>query len=210
MQVATAETTASWTNLFRDLAVRGVKDVFLVTSDAHLGIQAAVAEVLPMAAWQRCRTHFAKNLSSMVAKTQWPTVSAMYRTIFAQTDAKAVWDQAREVIELLDAKHPHVASYLEDHLEEVLAFTAAPKAVWAKIWSNNPTERLNREIRRRTDIVGIFPNREAVVRLVGAVPAKQHDDWIQQRRYMSLTSLRQARQTITASVIAADTTQAAA
>ena len=201
MQVATAESTASWTGFFRDLIARGLTGVFLVTSDAHLGIQAAVGDCLPQASWQRCRTHFAKNLSAQVPKTQWPTLSAMFHTIFQQPDAASVWAQAREVIEFCQQKFPHVATYLEECLDELLAFTAAPRAVWTKIWSNNPTERLNREIRRRTDVVGIFPNRDAVVRLVGAVLAEQHDDWIQQKRYMSLTSLAQTKEIIAAGVI---------
>ena len=204
MQVATAESTASWTGFFRDLIARGLTGVFLVTSDAHLGIQAAVGDCLPQASWQRCRTHFAKNLSAQVPKTQWPTLSAMFHTIFQQPDASLVWAQAREVIEFCQQKFPHVATYLEECLDELLAFTAAPRAVWTKIWSNNPTERLNREIRRRTDVVGIFPNRDAVVRLVGAVLAEQHDDWIQQKRYMSLTSLAQTKEIIAAGVIDED------
>lgn len=204
MQVATAESTASWTGFFRDLIARGLTGVFLVTSDAHLGIQAAVGDCLPQASWQRCRTHFAKNLSAQVPKTQWPTLSAMFHTIFQQPDAASVWAQAREVIEFCQQKFPHVATYLEECLDELLAFTAAPRAVWTKIWSNNPTERLNREIRRRTDVVGIFPNRDAVVRLVGAVLAEQHDDWIQQKRYMSLTSLAQTKEIIAAGVIDED------
>ena len=204
MQVATAESTASWTGFFRDLIARGLTGVFLVTSDAHLGIQAAVGDCLPQASWQRCRTHFAKNLSAQVPKTQWPTLSAMFHTIFQQPDAASVWAQAREVIEFCQQKFPHVATYLEECLDELLAFTAAPRAVWTKIWANNPTERLNREIRRRTDVVGIFPNRDAVVRLVGAVLAEQHDDWIQQKRYMSLTSLAQTKEIIAAGVIDED------
>ena len=204
MQVATAESTASWTGFFRDLIARGLTGVFLVTSEAHLGIQAAVGDCLPQASWQRCRTHFAKNLSAQVPKTQWPTLSAMFHTIFQQPDAASVWAQAREVIEFCQQKFPHVATYLEECLDELLAFTAAPRAVWTKIWSNNPTERLNREIRRRTDVVGIFPNRDAVVRLVGAVLAEQHDDWIQQKRYMSLTSLAQTKEIIAAGVIDED------
>ena len=204
MQVATAESTASWTGFFRDLIARGLTGVFLVTSDAHLGIQAAVGDCLPQASWQRCRTHFAKNLSAQVPKTQWPTLSAMFHTIFQQPDAASVWAQAREVIEFCQQKFPHVATYLEECLDELLAFTAAPRAVWTTIWSNNPTEQLNREIRRRTDVVGIFPNRDAVVRLVGAVLAEQHDDWIQQKRYMSLTSLAQTKEIIAAGVIDED------
>ncbi|MGP5345025.1 IS256 family transposase, partial [Corynebacterium casei] len=191
---------------FRDLKARGLNEVYLVTSDAHLGIQHAISDVLPNASWQRCRTHFAKNLSAMVPKTQWPTLSAMFHTIFQQPDSESVWSQAKEVVAFCEQKFPHVADYLEEALDELLAFTNTPKSVWKKVWSNNPTERLNREIRRRTDVVGIFPNRDAVVRLVGAVLAEQHDDWIQQNRYMSLTSLEQTKAMITANVIDADTT----
>ena len=201
MQLATSESVASWTGFFRDLKARGLDEVYLVTSDAHLGIQHAIGEVLPSASWQRCRTHFAKNLSGLVPKTQWPTLSAMFQTIFQQPDTQAVWDQAREVVAFCEQKFPHVADYLEESLDELLAFTHAPKAVWTKVWSNNPTERLNREIRRRTDVVGIFPNRNAVIRLVGAVLAEQHDDWIQQKRYMSLTSLEQTKTMMTVGVI---------
>ena len=175
MQVATSESVASWTGFFRDLKARGLNDVYLVTSDAHVGIQHAIGEVLPNASWQRCRTHFAKNLSGLVPKSQWPTLSAMFHTIFQQPDTQAIWDQARKVAAFCEQKFPHVADYLEEALDELLAFTHAPKAVWTKVWSNNPTERLNREIRRRTDIVGIFPNRDAVIRLVGVVLAEQHE-----------------------------------
>ena len=120
-------------------------------------------------------------------------VSAMFQTIFQQPDEESTWAQAREVVDLLEPKFPEVAAYLEESLDEVLAFTAAPKPVWKKVWSNNPTERLNREIRRRTDVVGIFPNRESIIRLVGAVLAEQHDDWIQQKRYMSLSALEHTK-----------------
>jgi len=140
------------------------------------------------------RTHFAKNLYEKVPKTQWPMVSAMFQTIFQQPDAAATWGQVREVVDLLEPKFPQVAAYLEESLNEVLAFTAAPKPVWTKVWSNNPTERLNREIRRRTDVVGIFPNRESTIRLVGAVLAEQHDEWIQQKHYMSLSALEHTKQ----------------
>ena len=143
----------------------------------------------------------------MVPKTQWPTLSAMFHTIFQQPDAESVWEQAREVVAFCEEKFPYVASYLEEALDELLPFTNAPKSMWKKVWSNNPTARLNRGICRRTDVVGIFPNRDAVIRLVGAVLAEQHDDWIQQNRYMSLTSLEQTKTMITANIIDADSTE---
>lgn len=142
MQIATAESVASWTGFFRDLKARGLNEVYLVTSDAHLGIQHEISDVLPNASWQQCRTHFAKNLSGMVRKTQWPTLSAMFHTIFQQPDSPSVWAQAREVVAFCQEKFPHVADYLEQALDELLAFANAPKSVWKKVWSNNPTERL--------------------------------------------------------------------
>ncbi|AWT27185.1 hypothetical protein Csp1_24370 [Corynebacterium provencense] len=143
----------------------------------------------PDAAWQRCRTHHAKNLSEVVPKSEWKWVRTMFQSIFDQDTPTKVWDQAREVVAVLDEKMPAAAEHLEDAFDEILAFTAFPKPAWRQVWSNNSTERLNKEIRRRTDVVGIFPDRESVTRLVGAVLAEQHDDWIQQRRYMNLEAL---------------------
>lgn len=201
MHIATAESIESWTGFFRDLKARGLRGVYLVTSDAHLGIQQAVGDVFPEAAWQRCRTHFAKNLSSMVPKKQWAEVSAMYQTIFVQDTAEEVWAQARRVVNYLGDGFSQVALYLEEALDEVLAFTQCPPRVWRKVWANNPIERLNKEIRRRTNVVGIFPDRAAVIRLVGAVLAEQHDDWIQQDRYMPLIALAETRALIRVNVI---------
>ena len=206
MQVATSETKASWNTFFADLVARGLGGVRLVTSDAQAGLVEAIAANLPGAAWQRCRTHYAANLMAVCPKSMWPAVKAMLHSVYDQPTASAVNAQFDRLIEYTEDRLPEVAEHLGDAREDLLAFTAFPDDVWRQIWSNNPTERLNREIRRRTDVVGIFPNRDAVVRLVGAVLAEQHDEWIQQKRYMSLTSLEQTKAMMAAGVIDAEST----
>lgn len=193
VQVSTAEDGAGWLSFFRDLTARGLSGVKLVTSDAHAGLKAAIAATLPGAAWQRCRTHYAANLMSTTPKASWPWVKTLLHSIYDQPDAEEVHAQFDRVVDALDHKHPKVADHLAGAREEVLAFTSFPKEAWRKIWSNNPNERLNKEIRRRTDVVGIFPNREAIIRLVGAVLAEQHDEWAEGRRYMNLEVLQQAQ-----------------
>ena len=130
---------------------------------------------------------------SVTPKSSWPWVKALLHSVYDQPDAEAVHAQFDRITESLREKLPTVAEYLEDAREDILAFTTFPKACWRQIWSNNPNERLNREIRRRTDVVGIFPNRDAVIRLVGAVLAEQHDEWVEQRRYLGLELLKQCR-----------------
>ena len=194
VHTATSETHAGWLAFFRDLVARGLTcagPVGLVTSDAHAGLVDAVGATLPGTAWQRCRTHFAANLMSATPKSSWPWVKALLHSVYDQPDAEAVHAQFDRIVESLREKLPTVAEYLEDAREDILAFTIFPKACWRQIWSNNPNERLNREIRRRTDVVGIFPNRDAVTRLVGAVLAEQHDEWVEQRRYLGLELLKQ-------------------
>ena len=194
IQVTSAEDGAGWLGFFRDLVARGLSGVKLVTSDAHPGLKAAIAATLPGASWQRCRTHFAANLMSATPKTSWPWVKTLLHSIYDQPEADEVHAQFDRVINALDEKLPKVADYLGQAREEILAFTAFPKSIWRKIWSNNPNERLNKEIRPRTDVVGIFPGRDAIIRLVGAVLAEQHDEWAEGRRYMNLDAIEAAQQ----------------
>jgi putative transposase len=142
-----------------------------------------------------CRTHYAANLMAVTPKTSWPGVRALLHSVYDQPDAASVHAQFDRVLDGLHEKAPRVAEHLETARADVLAFTAFPKELWKQIWSNNPSERLNREIRRRTDVVGIFPDRDAIVRLVGAVLAEQHDEWADGRRYLGLDVLSRARLT---------------
>ncbi len=193
LHVTTSEDGAGWLAFFRDLVARGLSGVKLVTSDAHAGLVAAIGATLGGAAWQRCRTHYAANLMSITPKTLWPWVKALLHSIYDQPDADAVHAQFDRVVDALHEKLPTVAEHLEEARADILAFTAFPKEVWRQIWPNNPNERLNREIRRRTDVVGIFPDRSSIIRLVGAVLAEQHDEWAEGRRYLGLDVLARAQ-----------------
>lgn len=193
IQATSSEDGAGWLGFFRDLTARGLSGVKLVTSDAHAGLVAAIGATLPGASWQRCRTHYAANLMSLTPKTSWPWVKTLLHSVYDQPDADAVHAQFDRVLRALEEKLPKVADHLEAARADVLAFTPFPKGLWRQVWSNNPQERLNREIRRRTDVVGIFPDRNSLIRLVGAVLAEQHDDWIEARRYLSLDLIQQAQ-----------------
>jgi putative transposase len=184
IEVASSEDGAGWLAFLRGLVARGLSGVQLVTSDCHQGLRDAIASVLPGAAWQRCRTHYHRNLLTRVPKSAQPWVSTLVRTIFEQPDAASVRAQHAQVVTALEAKFPQAAAHLDEARDDILAFTAFPREVWRQIWSNNPQERLNKEIRRRTDVVGIFPGRDAIIRLVGAVLAEQNDEWTEARRYM--------------------------
>ena len=192
MDVITTEDGAGWLAFLRGLVARGLTGTALVISDAHHGLVDSVRATLG-STWQRCRTHFMRNLLTRVPKSAQAMVATLVRTIFAQPDAEQVWAQHARVVEQLGDRFPDAAHLLADAGPEVLAFTTFPKEHWKQIWSNNPQERLNKELRRRTDVVGIFPNREAVVRLVGAVLAEQHDEWAVTRRYMGSEALVKAR-----------------
>ena len=190
LDTGASEDGAFWLSFLRSLAARGLTGVQLVVSDAHQGLKDAIAAVFSGTAWQRCRTHFMTNLLTRVPKAAQPMVATVVRSIFEQPSAEDVHLQHQRVVEQLAPRFPDAARMLADAREEVLAFTHFPQPHWRKIRSNNPQERLNLEIRRRTDVVGIFPNRAAVVRLVGAVLAEQHDEWLVGRRYLADESLR--------------------
>lgn len=194
VDLATTEDGAGWLALFRSLVARGLSGVQLVISDDHPGLVNAIAATLAGASWQRCRTHYLRNLLTKVPKASETMVATMVRTIFAQPSTEEVWAQHRRVVDHLhQVGLTDAAEHLDQAAPEILAFSGFPKANWKQIWSNNPQERLNKEIRRRTNVVGIFPTRPSIIRLVGALLAEQHDEWAIARRYMSLESLTQAR-----------------
>jgi putative transposase len=193
LDVITSEDGAGWLAFLRGLVARGLAGTSLVISDAHPGLIDAIASTLTGASWQRCRTHYMRNLLTRVPKSAQSMVATLVRTIFEQPDAASVWAQHARVVDQLTERFPDAAAHLAEAATDVLAFTGFPKEHWRQIWSNNPQERLNKELRRRTDVVGIFPNRDAVIRLVGAVLAEQHDEWAVARRYMAAEGLAKAR-----------------
>jgi putative transposase len=184
--VGDSENGAFWTAFLRSLKARGLGGVQLVISDAHTGLKAAIAAVLIGAAWQRCRVHFLRNVLAQVPKGNAEMVAAAIRTIFAQPDASHVREQLDVIAGMLGRQLPKVETMLREAAEDLLAFTGFPPSHWKKIWSTNPLERLNKEIKRRTDVVGVFPNPEALLRLAGAVLVEAHDEWqTGDRRYLA-------------------------
>src|SRR3954471_2813950 len=193
LDVGPSEDGAFWLQFLRSLVARGLSGVQLVISDAHQGLKGAIAAVLQGTAWQRCRVPFVRNALALVPKTAAQMVAATIRTVFVQPDAQAAREQWRRVADSFRSRFPRLAALLDEAEADVLAYLAFPSEHWRQIWSNNPLERLNKEIKRRTDVVGIFPNDAAVIRLVGAVLAEQHDEWQVGRRYFSAESLAKLR-----------------
>lgn len=187
--VGPSEDGAFWLAFVRGLVARGLGGVQLVISDAHHGLKSAVAAVLVGASWQRCRVHFVRNAVGYVPKGAQAMVAATIRTVFAQPDAQTAREQWRRVADGFRARWPRLAALMDEAEAEVLAYLAFPAEHWRKIWSNNPLERVNKEVKRRTDVIGIFPNEAAVIRLVGAILSEQHDEWQVARRYLSAESL---------------------
>ncbi len=189
LDVGPSEDGAFWLAFLRGLVARGLGGVQLVVSDAHEGLKGAIGAVLVGSSWQRCRVHFVRNALALVPKSAAQLVAATIRTVFVQPEpemAQATW---RQVAASYRSRYPKLAALMESAEADVLAYLSFPPEHWRQIWSNNPLERLNREVKRRTDVVGIFPNDAAIVRLVGMILAEQHDEWQVGRRYFSAESL---------------------
>jgi putative transposase len=189
LDVGPSEDGAFWLAFLRGLLARGLSGVQLVVSDAHEGLKTAIGSVLHGASWQRCRVHFVRNALALVPKSAAQLVAATIRTVFAQPEPAMAREQWRHVADGFRPRYPKLAILLEEAETDVLAYLAFPSEHWRQIWSNNPLERLNREVKRRTDVVGIFPNDAAIGRLVGMILAEQHDEWQVGRRYFSAESL---------------------
>jgi putative transposase len=189
VDVGPSEEGAFWQQFLRGLVERGLTGVQLVISDAHAGLKHALTAILHGASWQRCRVHFVRNALALVPKGAQQLVAATIRTVFAQPDAASAREQWRRVADGFRDRFPRRADLMDEAEAEVLAYLAFPSAHWRQIWSNNPLERLNKEVKRRSDVVGIFPNEGAVIRLVGAILAEQHDEWQVSRCYFSAESL---------------------
>ena len=189
VDVGPAEDLEFWRAFLRQLVSRGLSGVRLVTSDSHLGLKQAVAEVLVGATWQRCRVHFMRNALATVPKLAQQMAAATLRTIFAQPDADSAHDTLERVCRLFEKRYPKLVACLQEAETDVLAYFGFPVEHRRQIWSTNSLERLNREVGRRCEVVGIFPNRAALLRLAGAILEEQNDEWAVGRRYFSTESM---------------------
>jgi len=193
VDIGDSEDETFWTRFLRSLRDRGLTGVRLVISDAHAGLKASIRKCFTGSSWQRCRVHYVRNLLATVPKAHQEMVAAAFRSIFALMTAKDVAARWDEVTDMLTERFPKAAESMRDARTDVLAFTAFPRAHWRKVWSNNPRERLNKEVKRRSNVVGIFPNDSSVIRLIGAVLADQHEEWAIARRYLSDTSMAELK-----------------
>jgi putative transposase len=199
LEVAAGEMEVCWSRFLRKLVGRGLRGVELVVSDAHPGLQGAVRAVLTGTTWQRCTIHFRRNVLTAVPKGAQDFVMAAVKAVFQQPDRASAKEAMGRAIELVQERYPHVAEMLSQAEDDVLAFMSFPKAHWRQIHSTNPLERINKEIRRRTNVVGIFPNDAAIIRLVGMLLIEQNDEWSVGRRYFSMGSMAQLQEKPTAS-----------
>lgn len=188
--LGSSEEAAFWLEFLRSLVERGLKGVQLVISDAHEGLKLAIRQVLAGASWQRCRVHFMRNVLAHVSKRDKALVAALIKTIFAQPDRKAAGEQLRQVAEAMRKRWPQAAELLEQAEADILTYMAFPQKHWTRIYSTNPLERLNKEVKRRTDVVGVFPDEPAVIRLVGSLLIEINDEWLVNRRYFSLETMQ--------------------
>ncbi len=208
LDVGDSEDEVFWTQFLRSLRDRGLDGVKLVVSDAHSGLKAAIARVFQGTVWQRCKVHLMRNLLAHVPKNHKEMIAATIRTVFAQPDPVATRDQLRQVVGMLQVRYPHAAELLQEAEADVTAYADFPRAHWRKIASTNPLERVHKEIKRRCNVIGIFPDDASVIRLVGAVLAETHDDWqTADRRYLSEGSMRQIDQPLTKEVTTTHTPQ---
>jgi transposase-like protein len=204
LALGAGESEPFWSEFLRSLVQRGLRGVQLVISDAHEGLKAAIAKVLTGATWQRCRVHFMRNLLAHVPQGDKALVAALVRTVFAQPHRELAKRQVTEVVRVVEARWPKAATVLRDAEDDVLAYMAFPPEHWTRIYSTNPLERLNREIRRRTDVVGVFPDEAAALRLVGALLLERADEWEVERRPFSLESMRKLTAPAPAALLAAE------
>ena len=189
VDIGDSEDATFWTAFLRSLKARGLTGVKLVISDAHEGLKKAISKCFSGSSWQRCKVHFIRNLLARIPKAESDFVAAAFRSIFALNTAEQVRARWDEVANMLTERFPKAADLLNEAKDDVLAFAVFPESHWRKIWSNNPLERLNKEIKRRTNVIGIFPNDRAAIRLIGAVLADQHEEWAIARRYTSNNSM---------------------
>jgi len=188
--VGASEDAAFWLSFLRSLVQRGLRGVQLVISDSHEGLKAALSQVLAGATWQRCRVHFMRNVLAHIPHGDKSMIAAALRTFFAQPNRQAAGQQLQEVVRAMLPRWPKAAQLVAEAEEDILAYMAFPPEHWTRIYSTNPLERLNKEVKRRTNVVGVFPDEAAVVRLIGAVLLEQADEWEVDRRYFSQESMR--------------------